>query len=72
MEQAGAIPPGIGALDRTEPAVVHQASGMLAVRLGISCSAALDHMRRHATRTAQSLPDVARAVVVNRSVDLRE
>lgn len=73
MEQFSAAPmPVISQEDLCEPAVVHQASGMLSVRLGVSCSAALTHMRSYATSTEQALRAVAEKVVRDRSVDLRD
>jgi AmiR/NasT family two-component response regulator len=72
MDQPGAVAQEFSVQDRSEPAVVLQASGMLAARLGISCTAALDRMRRYATRADRPLLEVAEAVVVDRSVDLRE
>ncbi len=72
MDQPSAVPQVVSVQDRSEPAIVLQASGMLAIRLGLSCTAALDHMRRYATRTEQPLVRVAEAVVVDRSLDLRE
>lgn len=51
----------VEALD--EPDVVHQATGMIAARFGVSCACALAHLRRHAALTETSLLSIAQAVV---------
>ena len=43
--------------------VVHQASGMVSVQLGVSVDQALVRLRAHAFRTGKPLADVARRVV---------
>ncbi len=72
MDQPRAVAPSFSAQDLCEPAVVLQASGMLAIRLGLTCPDALGHMRRFAAHAEQPLSAVAEAVVTNRSVELRE
>lgn len=54
--------------DWSEPAVVHQASGMVSARNRISCAEALSALRRHAGMTGQPLLALAAAVVAG-SVD---
>jgi hypothetical protein len=46
-----------------DPDVVHQATGMIAARFGVSCARALDHLSQHAALTGTSLLSVAQAVV---------
>lgn len=54
--------------DWSEPAVVHQASGMISVRDHISCAEALSALRRYAGMTDQPLVALSVAVVAG-SVD---
>ncbi|MBN9739495.1 hypothetical protein PP1_031445 [Pseudonocardia sp. P1] len=46
-----------------EPAVVHQATGMMAIRLGVSCTDALAYLRGYAVTAGMSLVAVAEGVV---------
>jgi len=46
--------------------VIHQASGMVSVQLGVSLAAALARLRAHAYANDQSLADVAKDVVARR------
>lgn len=67
--QADAPPGGLG--DELEVGtnfqyVVHQASGMVAVQLGVSVTEALIRLRAHAFRREQLVADVARDVVGGR------
>lgn len=49
--------------DLTEQLVVHQASGMISARDGITCSEALGGLRRYAAITRQPLLALANAIV---------
>lgn len=46
-----------------EPPVVHQATGMMAVRLRVSCTDALAYLRGYAETTGVSLTAVAEGIV---------
>ena len=67
--QAGAVPGALGTeleIGTNFQFVVHQASGMVAVQLGVSVAEALIRLRAHAFQHDRIVADVARDVVDRR------
>lgn len=62
-EDAARTPPGMAGLVHLHRAEVHQATGMVAVQLGLSLPAALSRLRAEAFATNRCITEVATAVL---------
>ncbi|BBH65293.1 GAF domain-containing protein [Actinoplanes sp. OR16] len=58
--------PGTPSLDESDPPVVHQATGVVKVQLGVNIAEALVQLRAYASATGRPVEDVAREVVQRR------